>query len=195
MRSHPLLRCASAYIGVWGLPCLRLLTRLYQGHMPRILTGLLSAVLAFLLLVSPALAASSAATRAIDDLNVSQKDFVGKNLQEAEFAEAKLAGADFSQAKLEGVVFNASDLSEAKFQNANLSYGFAYLSSFNRADFSDAILSEATFLQCSFRDAKITGADFSDTIIDKEQTLALCELADGVNSVTGVSTRDSLGCS
>lgn len=163
--------------------------------MSRIFTGLLSAVLAVLLfLPSPALAASSAATRANDDLKVSGNNFSGQNLQEAEFAEARLSGADFSKTKLEGVVFNSSNVSKANFQDANLSYGFAYLTSFVEADFRNAILLESTFLQCSLRDADITGADFSGSIIDKEQLLALCEVADGVNPVTGVATRDSLEC-
>lgn len=163
--------------------------------MSRIFTRLFSAVLAlFLLLPSPAFAASSAATRANDDLNVSGKNFAGKNLQEAEFAEARLSGADFSDAKLEGVVFNASNVSRANFQNANLSYGFAYLTSFIEADLRDAILVESTFLQCSLRDANITGADFSNSIIDQEQLVELCKTADGVNPVTGVSTRESLEC-
>jgi uncharacterized protein YjbI with pentapeptide repeats len=163
--------------------------------MSQIFTGLLSAVLAFLLfLPSPVFAASSAATRANDDLKLSGNDFSGQNLQEAEFAEARLSGANFSKTKLEGVVFNGSNLSKANFQDANLSYGFAYLTSFIEADFRNAILLESTFLQCSLRDADITGADFSGSIIDKEQLVALCKVADGVNPVTGVSTRESLEC-
>jgi uncharacterized protein YjbI with pentapeptide repeats len=163
--------------------------------MSRIFTGLFSVVLALLLLLpAPAFAASSAATRANDDLNVTGNNFSGQNLQEAEFAEARLSGANFSDAKLEGVVFNSSNVSKANFQGANLSYGFSYLTSFVEADFRNAVLVESTFLQCSLRDANITGADFSNSIIDKEQLVGLCAVADGVNPVTGVSTRESLEC-
>ena len=37
--------------------------------------------------------------------------------------------------------------------------------------------------------AIIQGADFTNALVDRSQQLALCRYADGVNSVTGVSTR------
>jgi uncharacterized protein YjbI with pentapeptide repeats len=55
-------------------------------------------------------------------------------------------------------------------------------------------LTSAMLLRTSFRDAKVTGADFTDAVIDRTQTLQLCKTASGVNSVTGVDTRESLGC-
>lgn len=142
----------------------------------------------------PAWAASSAAIRAYDDVEVTSKTYAGQNLFKAEFANAKLSGADFSGANLQGAVFNGAIASKAKFRGADFSNGIAYLSDFTDADFSQAILTEAMLLKSNFRGATITGADFTDASLDREQILYLCQSASGVNLTTGVATRESLGC-
>lgn len=163
--------------------------------MLRIRTAILCTLLAlFLLLPLPAHAASSAATRAIDDADIVTQDFSGQDLREAEFSNNKLAGANFSEADLTAVVFNGVDLTGANLKNVDMTGGMAYLSSFAEADLSGAILTEAMLLQSSLRDATVTDADFSFAVIDKDQVKILCETASGINPVTGVDTRDSLGC-
>ena len=152
-----------------------------------------------LLFPSPALAGSSTAVTpsAFSDLNSSDlrnKDFAGKTLQSVDFAKVDLEAANFSNADLRGAVFNASNLANANLRGADFSYGFAYLTNFDRADLSDAIFQDTILSFSSFEGTKIDGADFSLAVLEKWQTKQLCANAKGVNSKTGVDTRDSLGC-
>jgi uncharacterized protein YjbI with pentapeptide repeats len=164
----------------------------------RVLHYFLGFCLALLLWVQcsilPAQAASSAAIRAYDDFQTSGQDYSGHSLVQAEFIDAKLKGANFSGADLRGAVFNGAILSNANLHGADLSDAIAYITDLSGADLSDAIFTSAMLLKTNFKGANITGADFTDAAIDREQIILLCRTASGVNSVTGVETRESLGC-
>lgn len=142
----------------------------------------------------PVIAASSAAIRAFDDVQADTKNYAGQDLVKAEFANARLINANFSGANLRGAVFNGSVLTNANLHSVDFSDGIAYLSNLSGVDLTDAILTSAMMLKSNFKGAKVDGADFSFALLDRDQVLELCKTANGVNPLTGVDTRESLGC-
>ena len=122
------------------------------------------------------------------------RDFSGQELQGSEFSNANLERANFSHADVRGAVFSASTLTQANLHGADLTYAMLDQSNLTGADLSDAVLVEAILLQSTFEETDVTGADFSDAILDGLQVKQLCQSASGINSKTGIATRDSLGC-
>ncbi|MEM7771228.1 MAG: pentapeptide repeat-containing protein [Cyanobacteria bacterium P01_E01_bin.6] len=143
---------------------------------------------------SPAYAASSSAIRTVDELSDAEKDFSSQSFVEREFIGERLERANFSGANLRGTVFSGSTLDGANFHGADLSDALMYTTNLKNTDLTDANLTGVMLLQTNLDGADITGADFSYSTIDKNQLLKLCKRASGVNSVTGVDTRESLEC-
>ncbi len=155
----------------------------------------LIAALALNLQTAPAEAASSAAIRAYDNVDTSSKDFVGKNLRMAEFSDTHLDDVNFKNAQMQGVVFDNVTMTGSNFTNADLRDSMAYRSDFSRANFENAVLTEAILLKSTFTGAIAKNADFTDAALDKDQMLELCKTATGINPITKMDTRESLGCS
>ena len=125
---------------------------------------------------------------------LTKRDFSGQSLQAAEFSNANMELTNFAGADLRGAVMSASTMTQANLHQADLSNALVDQVNLTGADLSDANFTEALLLGAVFTNVDIKGADFSDAILDKVQIKELCAKASGVNSQTGIETRDSLGC-
>ena len=124
-------------------------------------------------------------------------DIVGKygaDLRLSNFTGAEMRKANLKGANLTGAYLMKAVAYAANFEGANLSDALMDRAVLNNANFKDAILTRVVFTSSDLSDSEIEGADFSDALLDTKQQQALCKYASGNNSVTGVSTRRSLGC-
>jgi uncharacterized protein YjbI with pentapeptide repeats len=122
------------------------------------------------------------------------QNFSKQDLRAADFANANMEGANFSQSDLRGAIFSASVMQNANLKNANFQFALMDLVDFTDAHLEDSNFSEVLLLRSTFKGAHIDGTDFSDALLDGAQHNALCKMATGTNSKTGITTRDSLNC-
>lgn len=122
------------------------------------------------------------------------RDFANANLEGTSLAGAEMRGADFHGANLRGTIITKGSFFQADLSGADLTFAFADRVTFDKANLTDAIFTNAILTSSTFFGAEIAGADFSNALVDRYQVKLMCEVAKGVNSVTGVSSRYSLGC-
>ena len=123
------------------------------------------------------------------------KDFSKQDLRRSNFTAADCRDCNFKDAKLAGAYFIKSVVARANFENADLSDTLMDRAVIVDANLRNAVLQRAVFTRSDFSRSDIYGADFTNALVDKTQQMQMCKIADGVNTVTGVSTRKSLNCS
>ena len=143
---------------------------------------------------SPAFAITAPELRGQFAVKEITADMHGLDLKEKEFLKADLRDVDLSGTDLRGAVINTSQLQGADLRDADLEDVVAFASRFDQANLRGANFTNAMMMQSRFTNALIEGADFTNAVMDLPQQRALCASASGVNSRSGVDTRESLGC-
>ncbi|XP_038993633.1 thylakoid lumenal protein TL20.3, chloroplastic-like isoform X2 [Hibiscus syriacus] len=119
---------------------------------------------------------------------------VNENFRRANFTSADMRESDFSGSTFNGAYLEKAVAYKANFTGADLSDTLMDRMVLNEANLTNAVLVRSVLTRSDLGGALIEGADFSDAVIDLPQKQALCKYANGRNSITGVSTRASLGC-
>jgi len=185
----------------WADPSAQATVRRGLGHLglglrnfgARALAVVLPAVLLALMLAQPG---AGWAFEKVDYTltNQSGQDFHGQALANSSFAGVAGRGANFAGADLSGAILTQAAFPAGDFNGTDLTDALMDRADFSDTDLRGAILRGAIASGSRFGGARIENADFSDALIDRASQRQLCRTASGTNPVSGVGTRESLGC-
>ena len=170
----------------------------------RLTSKIIKFVLSILIIFSglnPVFAGANVATKGAGDevpsyvrSDITGFDFHGEDLHLSSIAGAVARDADFSNVDLHGTTLTLSDLKGSNLNGIDLTDTLSDRVNFQKTDLRNAVLVNMIASGSSFAGAQIDGADFTFAILDSEDQRNLCKIADGINPITGVSTRDRLEC-